>query len=795
MPVMDGAGDASDVRPSKTSPSFLHANSTSHTWVFSAFAELIDNAYDPDVAATELTIDKKIIKTIPVLAFLDNGKGMVPEKLYKMLSLGYCEKVEIKGHKPIGHYGNGFKSGSMRLGHDAMVFTRSNGTMSIGFLSQSYLEKIKADTVLVPIVTWDAKTKDIIESVDSSGSLKALTTYSLFSTEQELLEQFTPFSKGTLILIYNLKRGSAGRLEIDFESNPRDILNSAHQELDFATEVRPVSEYMPEYRRSLREYCSILFLRPRMKIVLRGEKVKTKLVSKSLSKTEKDVYKPTWLEKPVRITFGFGMSQEDYGILMYHRNRLIKAYEKVGYQRHQANVQAIGVVGIVQCDFLEPIHNKQDFSKTDRYNSFINAIGQKMNDYWNEKKQFPLGATRESGQKVQLPDWTWAQCDNCLKWRRLPGIVDSETLPNKWFCYMNSDPTHNRCDISEEPEDEDELMMQVTYKKTYKRQQEQERRKKADEQKKVMERLEQSRREEKARYQQQLEDARRREEQQKQIIAQLSQQKAEIAMQQLKLRQKMAADAHWLQSQREQSPGTNNARCSTPLGTRRRADDGVDSDSTPKRQRIQTQTLNGNRTTPNTTLEVGITSNGHRNAPVQVDTDDDDDDDDVIIICSQDDDCHAAVDSSVKVKLETVKTEKTDSPKMAAGASSATIPEEVGTKDKQSSTQSATVTSGNVSVTSVPAPATSTLVPVKSNPTDESGANEKDERVAELKQQLKESEDRYMSLQRNVRSLLQIIVPDLKVPALSFVNDIVVEMIKVNSRQAGGDGSGDNSGQ
>ena len=32
-----------------------------------------------------------------------------------------------------------------------------------------------------------------------------------------------------------------------------------------------------------------------MKIILRGEKVKTKLVSKSLSKTEYDVYKPMWL--------------------------------------------------------------------------------------------------------------------------------------------------------------------------------------------------------------------------------------------------------------------------------------------------------------------------------------------------------------------------------------------------------------------------------------------------------------------------------------------------------------------
>jgi hypothetical protein len=55
--------------------------------------------------------------------------------------------VEIDGHKPIGHYGNGFKSiisnllthllgGSMRLGKDALVFTKNLETMSVGFLSQ-----------------------------------------------------------------------------------------------------------------------------------------------------------------------------------------------------------------------------------------------------------------------------------------------------------------------------------------------------------------------------------------------------------------------------------------------------------------------------------------------------------------------------------------------------------------------------------------------------------------------------------------------------------------------------------
>jgi len=38
---------------------------------------------------------------------------------------------------------------------------------------------------------------------------------------------------------------------------------------------------------------------------------------------------------PVKITFGYGPT-EDCGIMLYHRNRLIKAYEKVGSQKQVA---------------------------------------------------------------------------------------------------------------------------------------------------------------------------------------------------------------------------------------------------------------------------------------------------------------------------------------------------------------------------------------------------------------------------------------------------------------------------
>eukprot|EP00105_Crassostrea_gigas_P033933 XP_019918081.1 PREDICTED: MORC family CW-type zinc finger protein 3-like isoform X1 [Crassostrea gigas] len=114
-----------------------------------------DNAYDPDVNASELWIDKRDINGKTCLTFTDNGNGLVQEKLHKMLSFGNCEKVAVGNHQPIGHYGNGFKSGSMRLGKDAIVFSRRMDVMSVGLLSQTYLKSIKVETVLVPIVSWD----------------------------------------------------------------------------------------------------------------------------------------------------------------------------------------------------------------------------------------------------------------------------------------------------------------------------------------------------------------------------------------------------------------------------------------------------------------------------------------------------------------------------------------------------------------------------------------------------------------------------------------------------------------
>ncbi len=76
------------------------------------------------------------------------------EQLHRMLSFGNCSKED----GVIGRYGNGFKSGSMRIASDALVFSRSDNLFILGLLSQTFLVATKATKVLVPIVSWDATT-------------------------------------------------------------------------------------------------------------------------------------------------------------------------------------------------------------------------------------------------------------------------------------------------------------------------------------------------------------------------------------------------------------------------------------------------------------------------------------------------------------------------------------------------------------------------------------------------------------------------------------------------------------
>ncbi|XP_043913113.1 MORC family CW-type zinc finger protein 4-like [Protopterus annectens] len=322
------------IRLSAMSPSYLHTNSTSHTGPFSAFAELVDNACDPGVTAKQLWIDVCEIKNMICLTVTDNGNGMTPNRLQKMLSFGFTEKAVVKNHHPIGIYGNGFKSGSMRLGKDALVFTKSGGAMTVGLLSQTYLEAIGANAIVIPTVPFNQQTQEIIVTEDSVPSLEAILKHTFFKTKEEVLEEFNaiPNKKGTRIIIWNLRRNKNDTAELDFTMDKHDIrIPSIGADENGRKGPRKLEKHDPFHTEnsirlcSLRDYLSILYLKPRMQIILRQK-------------------------KPSNIGNG------------------------------------VGVIGVVECNFLNPAHNKQDFEYSKEFRLTMINLGLKLNEYWKDKK-------------------------------------------------------------------------------------------------------------------------------------------------------------------------------------------------------------------------------------------------------------------------------------------------------------------------------------------------------------------------------------------------------------------------
>jgi hypothetical protein len=113
-----------------------------------------------------------------------------------MLSFGHCSKSEGN----IGKYGNGFKSGAMRVGKDALIFTKDETSMSIGFLSQTFLASIKAEEIVLPLISWNKSSS----SLDSKfqDSLKTITTHSMFKTEAQLLLELAKIAQTGKVFLH-----------------------------------------------------------------------------------------------------------------------------------------------------------------------------------------------------------------------------------------------------------------------------------------------------------------------------------------------------------------------------------------------------------------------------------------------------------------------------------------------------------------------------------------------------------------------------------------------------------------
>uniref|UniRef100_A0A8D0VC80 MORC family CW-type zinc finger protein 1 n=1 Tax=Sus scrofa TaxID=9823 RepID=A0A8D0VC80_PIG len=422
---------------------FIHANSTTHSFLFGALAELLDNARDAGATRLDVfSVDNEKLQGGFMLCFLDDGCGMSPEEASDIIYFGTSKK-RLSALKFIGQYGNGLKSGSMRIGKDFILFTKKEETMTCVFFSQTFCEREGLSEVVVPIPSWLTKTREsVTDNLQKfSTELSIIYKYSPFKTEAELMQQFDViYGKcGTLLVIYNLKLLLSGEPELDVKTDKEDILMAGALE-DF-----------PE-RWSFRAYTSVLYFDPWMRIFIQAKKVKTKYLcyclyrprkylyvtssfketfknevkkaeeavkiaefilkeaqikvnytdGTSLSSPTKDVLqkaledvkakhkilqeKRRELKKARTLSLFFGVNIENRsqaGMFIYSNNRLIKMHEKVGPQLKLKSLLGAGVVGIVNIplEIMEPSHNKQEFLNVKEYNHLLKVMGQYLVQY------------------------------------------------------------------------------------------------------------------------------------------------------------------------------------------------------------------------------------------------------------------------------------------------------------------------------------------------------------------------------------------------------------------------------
>uniref|UniRef100_A0A8C2HI10 MORC family CW-type zinc finger 2 n=1 Tax=Cyprinus carpio TaxID=7962 RepID=A0A8C2HI10_CYPCA len=251
---------------------YLHTNSTTHEFLFGALAELVDNSRDANATRIDIYTEKRPdLRGGFMLCFLDDGTGMDPSEATHVIQFGKSSK-RFPESTHIGQYGNGLKSGSMRIGKDFILFTKKDDKLTCLFLSRTFHEEEGLDEVIVPLPSWDAKTQQPLtpDTEKYATETELIFKYSPFKNEEQLFRQFKKIEgpSGTLVVVYNLKLMDNREPELDVETDHQDILMAG----------TPVEGVKPE-RRSFRAYAAVLYIDPRMRIFIQGHKVRTKRLS------------------------------------------------------------------------------------------------------------------------------------------------------------------------------------------------------------------------------------------------------------------------------------------------------------------------------------------------------------------------------------------------------------------------------------------------------------------------------------------------------------------------------------
>ena len=379
-------------------------------------AELLDNSQDRECGSTRVDVDAYLLnprldKLSYCLSVQDDGVGMDRARLNNMLSFGFSDKEHVSGN--VGRFGIGFKSGSMRLADDVLILTKREGFAHCAMLSQSFLDAIGADDILIPMFSWqiaaDGKyhATEPADATEWSSNMAIMDNYCFTKSEPELLKEMDKIkgTHGTRVVLFNLKKRESeterdGEYEFDFSvSNDIRMLGDTEDKNNRGLSAlnsgrRPVFQQYRDGQQatldvpedySLRAYMEVLYLRPRCKFTLRGQEISPRCPISRLTKEYYvfPEYKPKGMVHGMTVHCGYIEENSKLcGFHIYNKNRLIRLYQRFASQL-QANCMMKDMLGVVEADCLEPTHNKQAFKESDMaYHRMKKHVTQCMNDYY-----------------------------------------------------------------------------------------------------------------------------------------------------------------------------------------------------------------------------------------------------------------------------------------------------------------------------------------------------------------------------------------------------------------------------
>jgi len=428
------AGDPATgaVESIKLGPKFVLSNATSHKWALGAMAELLDNSMDAGARTVDISVREVSLmveerrQPEKCIVVRDDGWGMTANEIKLCLGLGYSMH---KNSGSIGGYGNGLKSGAMRLGACLFVLTRhkETGTLSAGLYSYAFITQEIMEGILIPMISWNAELEPAAQNSEWHESLAKILRWGPYSTREELERAVAqlPRPGGTEVMVTYLWENADGSPELLLDLDPEDICldEDGHHE-KYKEARRLVRERGGDYeyikkvhhldagllrvnhhKYSLRDYIGILYLKypARFKhFILRGKKVQVTPIEKTMIHVTPIRYKPHGNSGSATGKVGFvqeGKAPMINGCAnIYHKGRLMRPYLEI-FQSSWSTGR--GVTCVVEQDIFTWTHNKQDFETGDAHKKMVGWLNKQIKKYFNETKAlvgYKMDAVKKEGQ-------------------------------------------------------------------------------------------------------------------------------------------------------------------------------------------------------------------------------------------------------------------------------------------------------------------------------------------------------------------------------------------------------------